>query len=373
MKKILLAFSIVFILVSCNSNPDGYVLNGKMDGVKDGTKVTLRSIKDNKPFVVDTTSIKNGMFTMTGKTDIVDIHFFNFQNVAGSLPFILENKELNFTLYKDSLAVSKVEGSEENDNAQDYMKTVTKFRKENDALRKEYQEARKNKDTLVTNAYGEKAKAVREKNDQYNISYVKEHTNSIFSVLLLENLVNSKVMPIEEAGDVFKSYTKDIQDSAPGKRVSEKIEAAVATAIGSLAPDFTAPTPDGKDLTLSAIKGKVTIIDFWAAWCGPCRKENPNVVKVYEKYHDKGLEIIGVSLDGNPRQKDAKQEWLNAIEKDGLTWHQVSNLNYFNDPVAKQYNIRSIPATFILDSEGKIIAKNLRGPALEKKIAELLD
>lgn len=97
------------------------------------------------------------------------------------------------------------------------------------------------------------------------------------------------------------------------------------------------------------------------------------MVKVYNKYHEKGLEIISVSLDGNPRQKNAKQEWLNAIEKDGLTWHQVSNLNYFNGPIAKKYNIRSIPATFILDSEGKIVAKNLRGPALEQKIAELLD
>ena len=373
MKKILLAFSIVSILFSCNSNPDGFVLNGTIDGVKDGTTVTLRSIKDNKPFVVDTTSVKNGMFTMTGKVEHVDIHFFNLQNVAGSLPFILENKELNFTMYKDSLAVSKIEGSAENDNAQAYMKAVSEFRKEGDELRKEYQEARKNNDTLILNAYGEKVKASREKNNAYNISYVKEHSNSIFSVLLLENLVNSKIMSIEEAGEVFKGYPKEIQESAPGKRVNEKIEIATATAIGALAPDFTAPTPDGTEITLSAIRGKVTIIDFWAAWCGPCRKENPNVVKVYEKYHDKGLEIIGVSLDGNPRQKDAKQEWLNAIEKDGLTWHQVSNLNYFNDPVAKQYNIRSIPATFILDGEGKIIAKNLRGPALENKIAELLD
>ncbi len=373
MKQFILVFSIIFTLLSCNSKPDGFVINGKIDGITDGTKVTLRTIKDRQPSIVDTTSVKNGVFTMTGKAENVDIHFFNFENVQGSLPFILENKELNFTFYKDSLIVSKIEGSRENDIAQTYMKTASKFRKENDDLRKVFQEAQGKGDTLFLKTYGEKSQALKEKNKQFNISFVKEQNNSVFSILLLENLANSNVMPIDEVNTTFKTYSKQLQESASGKRIKGKIDATIATANGSVAPDFTAPTPDGTEITLSKVRGKVTIIDFWAAWCGPCRKENPNVVKVYKKYHDKGLEIVGVSLDGNPRQKDAKKEWLNAIEKDGLTWYQVSNLNYFKGPVAKKYNIRSIPATFILDSEGKIVAKNLRGPALEKKIAELLD
>ena len=146
-----------------------------------------------------------------------------------------------------------------------------------------------------------------------------------------------------------------------------------ATEIGQKAPSFSAPSTDGKMIALNDIMGKVTIVDFWAAWCGPCRRENPNVVQVYEKYHDKGLEIISVSLDGNRRQQDPKAAWLQAIEDDKLNWHHVSNLNYFNDPVAKAYNIKSIPATFILDEKGNILAKNLRGNNLENKIAELLN
>ena len=143
--------------------------------------------------------------------------------------------------------------------------------------------------------------------------------------------------------------------------------------IGKVAPNFEAPKPDGSLISLNDIKGKVTVIDFWAAWCAPCRKENPNVVRVYNKYHDQGLEIISVSLDGDTRQNDPKKAWLDAIEKDQLDWTHVSNLNYFNDPVAQLYNITSIPATFILDKDGKIAYKNLRGKALALKVEELLN
>ena len=172
---------------------------------------------------------------------------------------------------------------------------------------------------------------------------------------------------------MFNNFTDDVKQSRSGKELKGFLDATKATAEGSVAPNFSAPTPTGELLELNDIRGKVTIIDFWAAWCGPCRKENPNVVKVYEKYHDKGLEIIGVSLDGSRRQQDPKAAWIKAIEDDKLTWHHVSNLKYFNEPIAKQYSIRSIPATFILDSEGKIVAKNLRGKALEDKIAEMLN
>jgi peroxiredoxin len=170
-----------------------------------------------------------------------------------------------------------------------------------------------------------------------------------------------------------------LKETDKGKKIEEKllqqlkkIEKTQYLEIGKIAPTFEAPTADGTLVSLDELKGKVTIIDFWAAWCGPCRRENPNVVRVYEKYHDQGLEIIGVSLDGQRRQKNPKQTWLDAIEKDKLTWTHVSHLKYFEDPVAKLYNITSIPATFILDKDGRIVAKGLRGKALELKVQELL-
>jgi thiol-disulfide isomerase/thioredoxin len=154
-------------------------------------------------------------------------------------------------------------------------------------------------------------------------------------------------------------------------KVKTKIEAAsnVPLKKGDLAPDFTAPTPEGQQITMSKIKGKVTIIDFWASWCKPCRIENPNLVKVYNEYHDKGLEIISVALD----RVNKKEFWTKAIQKDQLNWYNVSNLKYWNDPIAKAYNVNSIPATFIIDENGVIIADRLRGADLETKIKELLN
>jgi peroxiredoxin len=137
--------------------------------------------------------------------------------------------------------------------------------------------------------------------------------------------------------------------------------------IGGTAPDFTQKTPEGEELSLSDLRGKVVLLDFWASWCGPCRRENPNVVKVYEKYKDKGFEILGISLDRS------RERWLKAIEQDGLTWKHVSDLKYWSNAVAKQYNVRSIPHTILLDEEGKIIARNLRGKRLEQALAEIFE
>ena len=140
------------------------------------------------------------------------------------------------------------------------------------------------------------------------------------------------------------------------KKVTNPIKAA----------DFSAKTPEGKTVSLKESLGKVTIIDFWASWCGPCRAENPNVVALYNELHSKGLNIIGVSLD------DDATKWKNAIVKDKLTWTQISNLKGWKDPIALNYEVEGIPATFILDAKGNIVAKNLRGDELKAKVKELL-
>lgn len=149
--------------------------------------------------------------------------------------------------------------------------------------------------------------------------------------------------------------------------LAKQLDAASRLNPGKVAPDFTQNTPEGDSLTLSSLKGKVVLVDFWASWCGPCRRENPNVVKLYNKYKAQGFDILGVSLDRK------KEPWLKAIDKDGLPWHHVSDLRGWSNAAAQMYGVRSIPHTVLLDREGRIIARNLKGPQLEYKIDQLLN
>lgn len=164
-----------------------------------------------------------------------------------------------------------------------------------------------------------------------------------------------------------EKFVEKYQTTSPAasKTIEKQMAAAQSFIIGAEAPDFSQQTPEGEDLKLSDLRGKIVLVDFWASWCGPCRRENPNVVKMYEKYKDKGFEILGVSLDKQ------KGRWLQAIEQDRLTWPQVSDLKGWQNEVAALYSVRSIPSTVLLDAEGKILARNLRGPALESKLEEI--
>jgi thiol-disulfide isomerase/thioredoxin len=150
-------------------------------------------------------------------------------------------------------------------------------------------------------------------------------------------------------------------------QIKTTIEQERSFMVGGTPPDFTQKAPDGSEISLSDLRGKVVLIDFWASWCGPCRRENPNVVRLYEKYREKGFEIIGVSLD---RSRD---RWLQAIDQDGLGWLHVSDLKHWQNEVAQLYNVSSIPKTYLLDAEGKIIGKNLRGQQLANKLSEIFE
>ena len=179
---------------------------------------------------------------------------------------------------------------------------------------------------------------------------------------MVENKVNK-----DSIIEVFNSFSNRIKISNVGKNIAVLLrQYEDPINVGELAPDFTAPSLDGGNITLSENLGKVTLIDFWAAWCRPCRVENPNLVRLYKKYSSSGLQIVGVSLDRT------KEQWEKAVSDDNLPWIQVSNLNFWNDPIARQYSIRAIPQSFLLDENGYVIAKNLRGLSLDQKIESAL-
>ena len=173
-----------------------------------------------------------------------------------------------------------------------------------------------------------------------------------------------------EVKKYYNGLTAKMKKTPEGLEIADAIAKAESPAdVGKPAPDFTAPTPDGKMVSLKQSMGKVTIIDFWASWCGPCRKENPNVVALYNDFHSKGLNIISVSLD-RPGQAD---KWKQAIAADRLNWTNVSNLKEWEDPIAKQYAVTGIPATFILDEKGTVVACDLRGAELRAAVSQMLN
>jgi len=375
MKKSLFGIVAIGFLMACNQNPKGYVVEGTLRGdLEDGTKVFLRKQGENRqPVDVDTATTLAGKFTFTGEAAVPELHYIFLENAMGYSAIILENGTIEISAHMDSLGLSKLEGTLQNDIFTDYLKKSKEISEQAKSIQQDMQNATRIKDTATVVSLRDEMAELQEEYKQFELTYIEEHPEGLISALLIDRAMGSRILSSEETQKLYNGLSPEIKETKVAKSILERLEALKernerqkSTSIGSKAPNFSAPTPNGEELALNDALGKVTLVDFWAAWCKPCRIENPNVVKVYEKYHDKGLNIVGVSLD------KTKEAWEKAIEDDGLTWNHVSNLAYFEDEIARLYGVDAIPAAFLLDENGVIIAKNLRGPALEEKVAELL-
>ncbi|MEJ2161772.1 MAG: TlpA disulfide reductase family protein [Robiginitalea sp.] len=365
----LFGFSILLIsLVSCGEMAtDGYLIKGTISGdIADSTKVYLRkSDADLQPVESDSTFIAEGSFTFTGKINEPRLYYIFIEEVSGGIPLILEDGNVDVTAHKDSLNAAIVSGTPQNEFYAEFLEASRNLAQKRNSINREMRAAMSAQDTANMNALRDEFFELQEEGLNFEKEFIGSHPDALISALVVNRMIQMKSVPEEVIQSLYNSLSKEIQSTTIGVSIAEKLEASMRTAIGSKAPNFSAPTPEGQDLSLNQVLGKVTLVDFWAAWCRPCRAENPNIVRVYGKFKDKGLSILGVSLDRNA------EAWKKAIEDDGLSWHQVSNVRYF-DEIAELYSVTAIPASFILDENGVIVAKNLRGAALEEKIAELL-
>lgn len=354
-------------LFSCADFSSSLKIEGTLD-TPDGKQVYL-IVPDanNQPQVIDTSVVNNGSFRFTSKVEYPEISFLAVEGINVNFPFIAEQGTLNVTLYKDSLTTSVAKGTLSNDDFMIYKEETKAYVRSINSIRQDLQQASMRGDNLLVEDLQAQFKDVENQIRTYELDFINTHTDSFISLLMLERFVINKTVSPQEARAYYAAYSDRLKNSSVGIRLKSLIDQpADPTAIGSVAPDFDGPTPEGGQLNLNQSLGKVTVIDFWASWCRPCRVENPNLVRTYNKLKDQGLHIVSVSLDKE------KGKWIQAIADDGLVWDHVSHLQYWKDPIAQTYRVSAIPAMFILDENGVIVAKNLRGQQLEKKLTELL-
>jgi peroxiredoxin len=265
----------------------------------------------------------------------------------------------------DSFSNIKVKGSRAHEDYSQLQSSLKPLTAKMDDLYKEYMAAAK--DEKLQESIVAKADDLEEEINQSYGNFVAKNLSSPIAIFCLESFSGMDLDPAK-VEPLFIQLPEETRNSASGKNFQKRIQSAKQTAIGSIAPEFIQEDTLSRPVALSSLRGKYVLIDFWASWCGPCRAENPNVVKAFNQFAPKGFTVLGVSLD----QPGAKQKWIDAIRKDGLTWTQVSDLKYWENDAAKLYGVRAIPQNYLLDPSGKIIAKNLRGAALTKKLAEIL-
>lgn len=354
-------------IIACSNNDqkDNAQLSGQIEFHKNAM-IWLEKIDGQNLVVIDSVQVDDkGNFTFKNRVPEKDFYRLRINN-NNTLFMIIDPKEnIRFTNPNNMLNTGyTIENSQEGKLIMQVLEVRNSLNEVRERLLKELNDApiydREMVQQKVENEYGaflqEKISVLKKMIDQ--------HPDKLALIVLVEYLnPDTEFEALQRIADmVEKNYPK----SGYAAGYINKIRQMKTMAIGQPAPEIIFPDPSGKDVALSSLRGKYVLIDFWASWCGPCRQENPNVVRLYNQYKNKGFDIFGVSLD-----KD-KKAWITAIEKDGLTWTHVSDLAMWSSPVVKQYGFSGIPFTVLIDKEGRIIAKGLRGQQLEQKLAELM-
>jgi peroxiredoxin len=322
--------------------------------------------------VVDSAKVSNGTYVFRGlvgegqPASLLDIRPSAVVPPARDFAFIYLAPDSIAIGHVDSFSHAVITGSAANTEYKQLLDSLQPYNSRETALASRYGAAQAAGDTAAMRSLTQQYLDIESEKKELLGAFAKEHLQYTIALYAL-GLYAGEMIDAKKVRPLFDGLSVAARNSAAGKAFQEKLTIAENTQIGKDAMDFTQNDTLGHPVSLASFRGKYVLLDFWASWCGPCRMENPNVVKVYEKFHAKGFDILGVSLD---RSVD-KEKWLKAIHDDRLAWTQVSDLGFWNNAVAREYGITSIPQNFLIDPQGKIVGKNLRGKELEKKLSEI--
>jgi peroxiredoxin len=367
MKNIIAVLFIVGVIISCSESnsqgqQEGITISGTVLNPSPGV-ITVDKMMRDRTQPIDTIQVNDDNtfnYDFTGQAGYYRITFFGAQ--AATVILDQDDITVNFDGNNASGNIMP-EGSREMTQIEEFYTAVNeKFGPIEQEINAAFVAANQAGEQAKADAARDQYMALAKEKQEYSAELIRTYEVNLATFQLVSALDKDNQLELKD------SLAQALNKKYPGLFYIEDLvasmEKARATAVGVAAPEIHLPNPDGKIVTLSSLKGNVVLVDFWAQWCKPCRMENPNVVKAYNKYKDKGFTVYGVSLDRT------KEKWVQAIEEDGLTWTHVSDLQYFNSVAAQTYGVASIPFSILLDRDGKIIAKNLRGKALEDALEE---